>query len=439
MPGKIVITAPLIRQTGRHVIVSADYLRDEGSGRSILLHRASFRFEWTKPFQLPGGEAFVTLGLVPAMRLGLPVFSEAPVAPGFAAQLERLQDIMTVWFGGGLKTVGFTAPVRPLVTARDRGTAAFFSGGVDSFHTAKTRRQELTHLLFIDGFDIDLHQATHRIMARSHAEQAASELGLPLVIVETDARFFLDKYENWHNAGGTVAGAISQLFAAEFGRVHFGSSHVWRIDYRSSASFLLVNQFGLADQEFSVDAMGVSRQLKVAGLAECPSALRHLRVCWEMPADRLNCGRCEKCLRTMVALNACGLLGACRTLPPTIDWQQVSEMEITKDYILRMWNAVRSATTEPEARSVLDTMLRRAEANVAAQRLWKAGKDLAEVPGWPVLARKLGKPLLATAWQRDRAWYLKKCRQHLKSLRESLFAAAARRAGAAIVGQPDPS
>ena len=36
---------------------------------------------------------------------------------------------------------------------------------------------------------------------------------------------------------------------------------------------------------------------------------RHLRVCWKNVGNKVNCGRCEKCVRTMLALEACGKLG----------------------------------------------------------------------------------------------------------------------------------
>jgi hypothetical protein len=35
--------------------------------------------------------------------------------------------------------------------------------------------------------------------------------------------------------------------------------------------------------------------------------MENLRVCWESREDNLNCGHCEKCLRTMTNFLACGL------------------------------------------------------------------------------------------------------------------------------------
>ena len=51
---------------------------------------------------------------------------------------------------------------------------------------------------------------------------------------------------------------------------------------------------------------GETRLEKLRGLAGHPEGLALLRVCWEN-ADENNCGRCEKCLRTMLELRALGV------------------------------------------------------------------------------------------------------------------------------------
>jgi hypothetical protein len=46
----------------------------------------------------------------------------------------------------------------------------------------------------------------------------------------------------------------------------------------------------------------------VLAIAEDPVAHVTLRVCWLNPDQSNNCGRCEKCLRTMTSLAAAGVL-----------------------------------------------------------------------------------------------------------------------------------
>jgi len=55
------------------------------------------------------------------------------------------------------------------------------------------------------------------------------------------------------------------------------------------------------------DGSRFSRLEKVRDLATWPTALAALRVCPGGEEDRLNCGRCEKCLRTRLELLAVGI------------------------------------------------------------------------------------------------------------------------------------
>ena len=47
-------------------------------------------------------------------------------------------------------------------------------------------------------------------------------------------------------------------------------------------------------------------------MADWDVAFQHVRVCLANVPDKLNCGRCEKCVRTMLELEALGLLDKTR-------------------------------------------------------------------------------------------------------------------------------
>jgi hypothetical protein len=59
----------------------------------------------------------------------------------------------------------------------------------------------------------------------------------------------------------------------------------------------------------------MSRLTKTAIVAEWPVGLDHVNVCVSPEAVGENCGRCEKCLRTMLALTALGKLNATAAFP----------------------------------------------------------------------------------------------------------------------------
>ena len=57
-------------------------------------------------------------------------------------------------------------------------------------------------------------------------------------------------------------------------------------------------------------------------------ALQSLRVCWENRAGQYNCGRCEKCLRTMSNLRIAGALERCTTFSSRLDMSAISRVQI---------------------------------------------------------------------------------------------------------------
>jgi hypothetical protein len=64
----------------------------------------------------------------------------------------------------------------------------------------------------------------------------------------------------------------------------------------------------LSSEAFTVIHDGASdgRVDKINLVAEWPEALAHLRVCWEGHDPDRNCGRCEKCVRTILGFRANG-------------------------------------------------------------------------------------------------------------------------------------
>jgi hypothetical protein len=141
------------------------------------------------------------LTLFPAMVAGSPLkLSGGEVSPRLLSAAPRLQDIFRLWgdeYWGekyqGLQPVRVDAEPRGSVpAAKASGIACFFSGAVDSFYTLLKHREEITHIIFVHGFDIDLTERSLRAQASRMAREVAKELGKTLVEVETNLRSFSD-------------------------------------------------------------------------------------------------------------------------------------------------------------------------------------------------------------------------------------------------------
>jgi hypothetical protein len=82
---------------------------------------------------------------------------------------------------------------------------------------------------------------------------------------------------------------------------------------------------------------GASRQDKINDITDFPTAMEHLRVCWENPGNVYNCGKCEKCLRTMVGLLISGGLNRCQTLPELIALPDLEKIHITNHTTIHIY------------------------------------------------------------------------------------------------------
>ena len=77
--------------------------------------------------------------------------------------------------------------------------------------------------------------------------------------------------------------------------------------------------------EIVYDGAEATRAQKVMNcLCHSELAMRSLRVCLSAD-DRYNCGRCEKCLRTMIPLYVAGCLGKSTAFPATLAIEEVAQ------------------------------------------------------------------------------------------------------------------
>ena len=103
---------------------------------------------------------------------------------------------------------------------------------------------------------------------------------------------------------------------------------------------------------------------KAAAIAQHDVALKTLRVCWWNPGGAYNCGRCEKCLMTMVSLRAVGSLERCETLPQHVEPWRVARLPIstpsTRFFMTENLRALEESGRDPELAAAVRTCLGRA-------------------------------------------------------------------------------
>jgi hypothetical protein len=282
-----------------------------------------------------GSEAFLAATLLPAMKVGQPLRIVGRISPKLLRSAQEIQEIFSKWYPEFKKIQVEAEPAKSDKVDQGQEVGCFFSGGVDSFYTLLKHKKEITKLILIHGFDMPLDNHALRARVSEEIRRVSAELKKPLIEVETNLRDFSDQYVDWEqHFHGTVLASVALLLSPQFKKIYIPSSFSYhRLD--PWGSHVLVDPlWSIECMEIEHDGCEVSRPEKVARIAQVDIALRSLRVCWRNPDNAYNCGLCEKCLRTMVSLQAAGALGRCTTFGRKLEPNDVSNIEIDDEFLL---------------------------------------------------------------------------------------------------------
>jgi hypothetical protein len=346
-------------------------------------------------------DPFLIACLPVAMSLGLPVVIEnGAVSRQLMARLETAQQILRSW-NHGFSVVPVSAPVHEF-PARAAGSAAFFSGGVDSFYTALRHRDRLSSLVLIHGFDMALENVPLRDRVRAVLAPCVASLGLSLVEVETNQRAFTDRFVSWPlTQFGPALASVGVLLSGLAHEVLIPASESYAHPDPCGSHPLLDPLWSTEAVTICHDGADATRNEKIASIGRSPGVLSALRVCWENPDDAYNCGRCEKCLRTMISLEAVGLLKDCSVFDAGLTTAAVRRMSIPLDlmfyHVEENLRVLKTTGTHAELVHALEHAVARYQAASIAKRLGALG-----LRRWPLVAWALGKGAVARA-RRGRA------------------------------------
>jgi hypothetical protein len=270
-------------------------------------------------------EPFLAASLFPAMCLPLQIVGEA--SPRLLEHLPQIQEILCTWdpsLGHIDVQANAASPGEP-----GPGIGCFFSGGVDSFYSILKHAQEITALIFVHGFDVRLSDTLLRSTVSTALRAAAAELKKPLIEIETDLREFSDSFLNWELFHGAAFARVVLLLSGQFKKVYLPATYTYANLFPWGSHPLLDPLWSTERTAIIHDGCEASRVYKIACVAKNQTALRYLRVCWENREGKYNCGRCEKCLRTMISLQAAGVLDKCPTFDRALDLAEVATMPMT--------------------------------------------------------------------------------------------------------------
>lgn len=248
--------------------------------------------------------------------------------PVDAALHEGAVALMQTWSGcypaRGYRRVELDCDLLPTLPALPGAKLVqFFTGGVDSFFTLLRHapdgdavdRRSIDELLTIWGFDIPLtaSAAFDRVAARVASIGALS--GQSAAVMATNIRESAWRMTHWGEIGqGPVMAGMALALERRYRHALLPASVSYDVYLPYGTHPLFDPLLSTAGLRFEDDGGQWTRTEKLAWVVRSALAMKELRVCWAGQSDT-NCGRCEKCLRTLAMLEILGARDRAVTFP----------------------------------------------------------------------------------------------------------------------------
>jgi hypothetical protein len=330
-------------------------------GQDDLIFKIPARFE---QFVCADASPFAAALLLPCMRLGEDLVVRGSISERLHAGMKEIIRIVADW-DIGLKPISVVADELVPDPVKSGASGTFFSGGVDSFYTFLSHQNDPnppTHLLLVNGFDIDPMNPELWNATTAHIRDIGAEADATVVEVETNLRSLTDPILSWPYSFGGGLAAVALCLRDGLGQVYIPSSldvgHLLPVGSHPDIDPLWSTE-ALA---FHHDGADVTRAGKVdREIAKSPLALKHLRVCIANSGGEYNCGRCLKCLMTMVNLYAAGALDRAATFPNHVDAAVVKELTCKARSTKILWQenleALQANDRDPGLQKAIQTTL----------------------------------------------------------------------------------
>jgi len=325
----------------------------------------------------PNVESGLAANFFPALANGDTVVAGGIADQTFLANMRKLATVASQWWGWKERNP-FSAESSRAPRPAAPGTALLFTGGVDSFCSLLRHPAEIQHFIHVHGFDIPLSDATRYHKARSWVDHVARACQIQPFYVTTNLREnAVFNSINWGITHMSALASVSHLLAEHVGRVLVAGSNIappWgsheRIDPLWSSDNL----------QFISDGCQLSRLEKVRFISGSELVHKYLKVCWENQSSDLNCGYCEKCVRTQAGFAVAGTFECLETFPKGHLREKIDGVPRAEKWIVNQWIDIRNGTSDPELRHAIERLLTRSrlprdEREVASggmKRFWKA-------------------------------------------------------------------
>jgi len=265
--------------------------------------------------------SFLLATFLPAMFLGEKrIQIKGSICPKLLEGIYTNMQWYSFWYGSSFRPVEIEAEkeVSKKCTNKKTNSALFLSGGVDSLFTLRNNRLSFKHdhpcfikdCFIVHGFDMYHDENTekkYKVFERNFAtlEKVALDAKINLIPVYTNVRHLYSNTKFWiYWFFGAALSSVAHVFSERIHTVSISSGPFLRELEPHGSHPLIEPNYSSSDLNILHAGLRFTRLDKIRVLADWTTALQVLRVCIHNQEDKLNCGKCEKCIRTMCSLLA---------------------------------------------------------------------------------------------------------------------------------------
>jgi len=286
--------------------------------------------------------------LVPlAATLGEPLRLCKPVDSLLFENIQRLMRIWKNWYPH-IHVTPIEAEIVDIGDIKkDKKTAAFFSGGVDSFFTvlwhnrqSSDNKIKIDDLLSVWGFDIPLKNNDSFLRMYNSFEDVALEFNVNLISIATNLRETCLENAGWEFYYGAALASVALLLEKRYKKVLIASGGLELREKPRGSHPLTDPLFSTKNTKIIHDAGNFTRVQKTQYIAKSKIARNLLRVCWKGKSHN-NCCNCAKCYRTMTTLEALGELGNFNTFNESFSLSKLKRIYLSSEIEISFFNQIR--------------------------------------------------------------------------------------------------
>lgn len=244
--------------------------------------------------------------------------ADLPIEEGIQERIDKICELWNKWFWCNRKVKILASTVKPQASdGQARYGAQLFSGGVDSTATFKRQRDKIKYLALYKGADVAVTQPGRFEEIKRYAEKFAKAHHKELIILSTNIHYL--GVASWEYMAHACAMVGPLLALSDYiDRIYIAATHSgeWAREVRLGSHPDLDPLVSTQRVETIHDGFELTRPEKIALLAAEATLLKELRVCGDVTffgriaadaVNRYNCGNCEKCSYTAIALTLLGV------------------------------------------------------------------------------------------------------------------------------------